>query len=102
MEGEGGKGRRRDAKKDEVPVYLMVVKSGNWYWYSSVRARALVHTLSFVGVVVVASVVGCDAGVGLGLPNTEPTISKARLYAYISRTFRTHHLAVRCVDVQTQ
>lgn len=69
-----------------MPVYLMVVKSGNWYWYSSVRARS--HTLSAsvgVGVVVVvASVVGCDAGVGLGLPNTEPTISKARLYAYFS------------------
>lgn len=67
-----------------MPVYLMAVKSGNWYWYSSVRARS--HTISaFVGVVViVASVVGCDAGVGLGLPNTEPTISKARLYAYFS------------------
>lgn len=64
----------------------MVVKSGNWYWYSSVRAEhTLAHTLDVsVRVVVVVSVVGCDAGVGLGLPNTEPTISKARLYAYFS------------------
>lgn len=70
----------------------MVVKSGNWYWYSSVRAE---HTHAYTlgvrrCVVVVASVVGCDAGVGLGLPNTEPTISLRLAYMRISRT---HHLA---------
>lgn len=32
------------------------------------------------GVVVVVVVVGPDAGVGLGLPNTKPTISKALAY----------------------
>lgn len=36
------------------------------------------------GISVEVSVVGYDAGVGLGLPNTKPTISKARLYTCFS------------------
>lgn len=32
---EGAKGTKK--KRDKVPVYLMVVKSVSWYWYSSVR-----------------------------------------------------------------
>jgi len=37
--------------------------------------------------------VGYDAGVGLGLPNTKPTISKARLYTCFSYENRHHHRA---------
>lgn len=70
----------RETKKDKVPVYLMVVNRENWYWYSSVYGEYS-HTL---GVSVRASMVGYDAGVGLGLPNTKPTISKARLYTRFS------------------
>lgn len=75
----------RETKKDKVPVYLMVVNRENWYWYSSVYGEYS-HTL---GVSVGLSMVGYDAGVGLGLPNTKPTISKTRLYVFLIRSVRT-------------
>lgn len=69
---------RGTKKRDKVPVYLMVVKRVSWYWYCYICSE---HRL----VLVAKLVVGPDAGVGLGLPNTKPTISKARLYTFAGR-----------------